>query len=245
MKWYSKVETLCLKYNISFKTVYNIINNSWTVIKEKDWREAYYEDKSFLAAIKASTTEFKINKNYKVKWVKIEPNILVKEATLIDNDNENNIVNEPIETNYNNSNKEYNNNYNSTKKSNTEDKSQLAFIRDTFKKDLDEMKSTYQTQIDGYKDNLTTSKKTINELQLSITTRDNDIRLKTESLKYALDEKRDAQKKYDLTNEELTTTKISQAKLKLINKIYITIIIVIFIFVPLTLFIVNYLNIKF
>jgi hypothetical protein len=107
------------------------------------------------------------------------------------------------------------------------------------------MKSTYQTQIDGYKDNLTTSKKTINELQLSITTRDNDIRLKTESLKYALDEKRDAQKKYDLTNEELTTTKISQAKLKLINKIYITIIIVIFIFVPLTLFIVNYLNIKF
>jgi hypothetical protein len=107
------------------------------------------------------------------------------------------------------------------------------------------MKSTYQAQIDGYKDNLNTSQTTITELKLSITTRDNDIRLKTESLKYALEEKRESQKKYDVTNDELTTTKISQAKLKLINKIYITIIIVIFIFVPLTLFIVNYLNIKF
>lgn len=245
MKWYSKVETLCLKYDISFKTVYNIINSSWIVKKKKDWREAYYEDISFFEAIKASKTEFKINKNYKVKWVKIESNTVVQEAPLIDNFNESNIVNEPIETNYNNNNKWYNNNYNSTKNPNIEDKSQLAFIRDTFKKDLDEMKTTYQTQIDGYKDNLNTSQNTITELKLSVTTRDNDIRLKTESLKYALDEKRDAQKKYDITNDELTTTKISQAKLKLINKIYITIIIVIFIFVPLTLFIVNYLNIKF
>lgn len=264
--WFSNIETFCLKYSISSKTCYNVLNSSINVTKYKDWRNVYYDQKQFLNALNKFKSNTITTENHKVKKVTINKKVpntnnnnvynhLQNEGNynnnFTQNDGQFNTDNEVNHSNYYN-NKNINhpeliNTFNNNKE--TEDMNsnneQLNFIKDSFNKDVKDLKDIHERQISDYQVSINDKNTKITELNLSVTTKDNDIRLKTTSLSNALEDKRNLQKRLDDNNDALTNSKINHAKLKIINKIYIIIIIIFIILLPLSIFVINFLNIKF